>query len=148
MLRRSTSNARRTGVGFAYGDTVTVIRPSPRDRFGDQPGDTRHEVAGCFVDYASSTEDGGLSSGMGESRSETVTSTVTVFMPTGSDVTNHDTLMLVDGSRWRVNGRPKRFVHPVTGWTPSVEVTATQITTNTVGGPHAEAHPDDPTTGD
>lgn len=116
---------------FPFGQTVTVIRPSPRDRYGDSTDDSSRDIPGCAIAWGTSTESTGS---VAADRSETVQATVTVYMPPGTDITSRDHLILPDGSRWRVTGRPNRWHHPMTGWDPGVEVTATQSTTEPQGG--------------
>jgi hypothetical protein len=82
--------------------TVTILRGASRDNFGDITGsDTGTEVTGCSVQPGSSTEQ--------TDRGELVVTTLTVYLPAGTDILATDRVS-VGGTVYEVDGDPARWV--------------------------------------
>lgn len=105
---------------FPHGQTVTILRDAPKDRFGDPTGDPdATEVDGCVVWPTSSTEQTGLQ--------DTVTSDLTVLMPIGTGVLATDRVV-VGATTYDVAGAPEQFVSPFSGLNPGVVVALKRTT--------------------
>lgn len=83
--------------------TVTVVRPPGRDRFGDvipgSGGETA--VAGCSVQPDASSE---LTDGR-----DAITTGLRAWLPAGTDVLATDRVRY-DGELYAIDGRPSRWV--------------------------------------
>ena len=84
--------------------TVTVVRPTPRDGWGNtQPGGTQTPVSGCFWQPVSTDEQ--------LDAADTVTVVARVFMPPGTDIRATDQLEF-EGRRYAIDGRPELHHNP------------------------------------
>lgn len=107
------------GPAFAYGETVVRQRAAtsvdpyssvPRPDWTLPTADL--DIAGCAVWQESSTEP------LQDARDEVVTFTM-VALPTGSDVLEHDRLV-IRGALFDVFGDPFDWQSPFTGWRPGL----------------------------
>lgn len=110
---------------FAHGETWTILRPGAptTDRNGNEiPGpDVEIAVDGCgFVPGGSVESDE-------YGRSQVITSP-RVFMPAGTDVGADDRLRSPAGVVFAVEGRPKVWRSPFSGWDAGVEVSLEDVT--------------------
>lgn len=105
---------------FSYGETITVSRPGGQDRYGDPLPATTWQPDGLYV-FAprSSTE-------LSDQRS-TVIIGLTMYGPV-ADIQPTDTIIRVDGERFRVEGRPGTWHQPFTGWEAGMEVALEKVT--------------------
>lgn len=97
------------------GDTIEVLRDTPKDRYGDGGGFTLHHLEHNVVVKWGSSE------GLEEQRTGDVTE-VTLFCPNGADVLASDRIQLPDGDEYWVDGKPARPTSPFSGRKPYVEV--------------------------
>lgn len=117
-----------------YTETITVVRPGPRDRHGDPVTDnagkpihvTEHTIDQVIVAPAASTEDVG--------RGETVTSGWDLYVPPGADIAVTDRVRRttdpapggsVDLKRrgpWVVVTEPAPWRSPFSNWAPGTVV--------------------------
>lgn len=100
-------------MSFAYGQTVTVSRPKPRDAHGDPTGEpATHQVEGVGVGPRFASEaDGRARDGSVEG--------VALYGPYELDIRNGDQVVIDDGpyaGTWRVDGEPAHWRNPFTGW--------------------------------
>ncbi|MGV9540925.1 hypothetical protein ACWDSF_06330 [Nocardia beijingensis] len=107
---------------FSAGETVTVIRPPQRDRFGDRIGtDTEHTIDGCGINQEESSEAGSLRVSAKESdRRNTVLTRVELLCPPGADIRAGDKVRLPNGSVYEVDGNPWTPHNPFTAWEPGL----------------------------
>ena len=100
--------------GFPHGVTVTILRDGPptRDRYNNEvPGaPTSHDIEGCGAAPGDADE-------LHDRSREGVEILWTIYAPFESDVTAHDRAVLY-GRTYRVEGEPRRWQSPLTGWTP------------------------------
>ncbi|PQP24161.1 hypothetical protein [Rhodococcus opacus] len=110
-------------MNFPHGETVTVIRHTAgKDRNGDPlPGsDSAHTIEKCGIAWASAA--GSVGTSENTDRREAVLSTVTLYAPVGADILSTDHVVLPDGDKYRVVGKPTRWRSPFTGREFGVEV--------------------------
>lgn len=110
---------------FPFGQAVTVWL-EVRDRFGDVTVTDERTVTGCVVAPRTSTE--GANASERARRDATVTTGVTLYLPPGSGLTAQHRVQLADGTTWRVDGTPGRWMSPFTGWRPGDQIELTQVT--------------------
>lgn len=88
--------------------TITVLRPSGVDRYGDTLPTTQHTVDGCVLAPVSSMET--------TDREDQVTSRIRLYvLDPDVDVLATDRVVLPDNTRWAVNGDPERYRSPFVG---------------------------------
>jgi hypothetical protein len=111
---------------YAFGETVTRLRGTPvLDPYSQTETtltwDTPESlfIEGCAV-YPSSV--GGLAETVDVGRDQ-AEERLTVLMPTGTDVTRQDRLV-IRGNTYDVDGFPHDYHHPITGWNPGLAVAA------------------------
>lgn len=89
---------------FAAGEveTVTVVRPPGRDRFGDPRSGTaiEHDIPGCLIAPGPSTEN--------LDAANQVDTHLSVYAPSGADITATDQVR-VRGELYQVVGQPRRW---------------------------------------
>ncbi|SFO82472.1 hypothetical protein SAMN05421810_10180 [Amycolatopsis arida] len=88
------------------GHTVRVSRPAGTNRYGDPLPPTEHDIPGCVLAPAGSTEQ--------TDRADQVTTRMTVYAGLDADVLATDRVVLPDGTRWAVIGEPQRYRSPFT----------------------------------
>lgn len=103
----------------AYGQAVEVLRYG-RDAFDDPTELARFTVTDCGIIRHATDED--------RDGAHVVTETGTVAMPSDTDVRADDQLVMADGTRWHVNGRPRVPENPLTGWQPALSVPIRRVT--------------------
>lgn len=97
------------------GETVTVLRVGPRDRYGDGGGfDVSHTISNVVIKWTDVDEL--------EDQREASVSDVTLFCPFGADILASDRVQLPDGDEYFVNGKPARPTSPFSGRKPYVAV--------------------------
>lgn len=98
--------------------TVTIQR-STTDRFNDKTYSDHHDVAGCLEYENTSTEVGNA-----------VTDIRTLLTPPDPDpdIRPSDRVKYPNGLIYQVEGLPKVWENPLTGWTPGVEVHLRRVT--------------------
>lgn len=106
-----------------YTETITVVRPGPRDRHGD-PGETaEHTISGVIVAPSGSSED--VADG------DQVTTRWDLYAPAGSDITATDRVRretdpatgdLRQRAPWIVVGQPSPWRSPFSNWAPGMVV--------------------------
>ena len=96
-------------MNLPFGDTVTIVRASARDRHGDPVGDdASHSIDLCGIDWNATTSNTQFQ--------DVQITDVDLYVPRAADVLASDTVELPDGSTFRVVGRPMwDQVHPMTG---------------------------------
>lgn len=99
---------------WSQGDTVTVLRARPRDRFGDGGFDVHHTESNVAIAPTGTAEPDPLRG--------LVESDVDLYLPPGADVLASDRIELPDGDEYFVVGKPARWKSPFTGWKPGVVV--------------------------
>lgn len=95
---------------FPYGVTATVSRPGGRDGWGNPLPSTEHTVPDCAPAPAGSSEATGTD--------EQVTWDVDLLCSDpAADFASGDTVSLPgDPESYQVEGKPRRYVNPFTGW--------------------------------
>jgi len=106
-------------VRFPHGVTVTVLRSGGHDRYGNPLPEEEHEIPGCAVAPGTTEDVSG--------RDPRTTVDYTVLAPAGTDVLGQDRIRLPApwGGTWQVDGEPRHFVSPFTGWHPGVQIRLT-----------------------
>lgn len=100
---------------YAFGETVTVVRPAQRDRTGDPTAaPAPHSLAGCAVAMQSTVDNN-------DARA-TVLSWLEMFCPPGADIEPGDEVTLPDGRTYLVDGQPATWRNPYTGTEAGVVV--------------------------
>jgi hypothetical protein len=96
-------------------ETVTVVRPPGRDRFGDpRPGtNIEHDIPGCLIAPGPSGEN--------LDAANQVDTHLSVYAPPGADVTATDQVR-VSGDLYQVVGAPRRWA------TAGVEIALHRVT--------------------
>lgn len=104
-----------------YGETITVVHPRAKGKFGDPgPGtDTPVEIPDCAVWPRGSTEQNFAQS--------TVIEGVDVLAPPGAVIHPEDRL-IIGGETYQVDGRPFAWRSELTGTEAGVLVSATRVT--------------------
>ena len=106
---------------FPFAQTVTLVKrvKSGTDALGnDVYTESTTDVPGAF--------NPGTSAELVQGQ-DVVTTQPTVFLPPGTDVSAIDAVD-VAGQRFEVDGDPKDWRNPFTGWTPGVEVKLRRVT--------------------
>ncbi|MDG3012460.1 hypothetical protein G4X40_20175 [Rhodococcus sp. D2-41] len=94
---------------------MVVIRPAPKDKFGDPVGtDSEHQVENVAIDWSGTS----LNNGHGEQ----LVSDVVLYLPPGSDIRGGDRVRLPDGDKYAVHGKPGVWQSPFTGRRPGISV--------------------------
>lgn len=92
---------------FPHGVTVTVERPTGADRYGNPSPPTSHTLDGVAFAPAGSSEM--------VDRSATVEWDQDLLIGYDDDLRAED--VVIDGDdRYRVHGRPERWLNPMSGW--------------------------------
>lgn len=97
------------------GITVTVQRPT-FDRFNDATYSDHHTISGC-VEYPNESPEVGPA----------VWDNRALLVPPGSDI-QHTDRVVMGGVVYQVNGQPKEWVDPVSGWNPGTQAYLTRVT--------------------
>lgn len=98
---------------FAFGETVTVVRPPERDRNGDPIGaDSTFTIDGCGINWQSTDEN--------NDHRETALTWIELLCPPGTDIRSTDKVQLPNGREYLVDGDPAPWRNPFTGWEPGV----------------------------
>jgi hypothetical protein len=111
---------------FPYAQTITLSRRTlaEPDEFGnDTYIDVPVPVPGCVVQPAGSSEDTQFT--------DQVSTSITVFMPYGTEVSVLDALV-INGVRYEIEGIPQQWRSPFSGHTSPIQVRASLITGATV----------------
>lgn len=118
---------------FPYGGITVTIERSTFDRFNDATYSPHHTIENC-LDYPATTSEGPMNTG--------VTDVRTLLVPGGSDVQATDRVVIHSpGSAtppavgtvarreatYSVVGRPKDWVHAMTGWNPGMTVEISKV---------------------
>ena len=107
-------------VDLAFGETIRIHRGATKDEFGDPVDpDTTINIDQCGVAPATGDDI--------TDRDGTIVTWV-VYVPETADIQPADLVELVErepGTMWRIVGRPVAWKHPMTGWTPGLEVRLT-----------------------
>lgn len=95
-------------VNLPFGETVTIIRTSARNRHGDPVGDDEsHSIEQCGVDWNASTSNTNFQ--------DVQITDVDLYVPRSADVMASDKVD-IDGRLFFVQGKPMwDQVHPMTG---------------------------------
>jgi hypothetical protein len=108
---------------FTYGQTVTLIRrivSGTDPEYGnDLYSETREDVALCVIAPANSSET--------FSFTEQTDDTVMVYLPTGTDVSYLDAV-LINGDKYEVMGNAQSFISPFSGHNSPVQVRVNRVT--------------------
>jgi hypothetical protein len=99
---------------WLHGETIKVLRATPRDRFGDGGFQEHHEIRNVAIAWNNTTEP--------DPTRDVVTTDVTIYCPVGSDILASDRVEFPDGDEYFVVGKPARWQSPFTGWKPGIEV--------------------------
>ena len=94
---------------FPFGVSVQVLS-TVRDRHGDSVEAVAGTIDGCGFAPESSIEDT-------DQRAQTV-NTASLYVPPTAVAVTGQSVLRIDGKRWRVDGDPEWWRHPWTGWTP------------------------------
>lgn len=100
-------------------ETVTRLRATA-DQFGDLATATETSLRGVVIAPGSSTE---VTGGQ-----DTVTTAATLYAPAGTDLVPTDRVRRADGTVWQVDGQPRVWRSPFTGWQPGVEAPLRRVT--------------------
>lgn len=119
---------------FPYGGiTITIERPT-FDRYNDATYAEHHTIENCS-EYPATSDEGVMNTGVTDVRS--------LLAPSGSDIQPTDRVVLhaPDSSTpppagsaarraatYQVLGRPKDWVHAMTGWAPGMSVVLQKVT--------------------
>lgn len=96
-------------MDFPHGVTVTVERPGSTDQYGNPKPGTTHTVGPCGIAPAGSTEQNYLQ--------DLAEWDLDLIAPHDADISEADIVTLPgETTRYQVDGRPKRFRSPFTGW--------------------------------
>jgi hypothetical protein len=102
-------------VTFPFGQTVTLVKRvkgGPDDFGNDTWTTTMTDVRGAFAPGSSVEQIQGQ---------DIVVTQPTVYLPPGTDATAIDAVQ-VDGLQYEIDGDPRNWVNPFTGWRAGVEV--------------------------
>lgn len=102
------------------GETITILRAKPRDRFGDGGFDVHHTIDNVIIKWGGSEDLQDMREG-----SETL---ATLYCPPGSDVLASDRIQAPDGDDYFVNGKPERPQGAYSGRQPYVKVRLKAVT--------------------
>ena len=109
-------------MAWRNGETVEVLRDSPRDRYGDGGGyDFHHYLHNVIIKW-------GPSEDLNASGRDSEGTVATLFCPQGSDALASDRMRLPDGYEYWVVGKPKRPQGAYSGRRPYVEVRLKAVT--------------------
>jgi hypothetical protein len=111
------------GRTFPYGQTITLLHrvlAVEHDEFGnDTYDDVPVQVSGCVVQPSGSAEQVQFT--------EQISTSITVFMPYGTDVQPLDAL-IINGTKYEIQGIPQQWRSPFSGNTSPLQVTASAVT--------------------
>src|SRR5690606_23897107 len=115
----------------SFGKTVEVIhRQVIRDAYGDETvtvtGIDTHYGCAVAPRFPDSVESSQLAEPTERYRSSVIVG-YTVFLPADATVGAYDRLRW-DGEEYEIDGLPGDWSHPMTGWTPGVQVSARRVT--------------------
>ncbi|MBF6085218.1 hypothetical protein IU485_28010 [Nocardia cyriacigeorgica] len=116
-----------------FGDTITVLRRTARNQFGDSSYDEHHTITGVAINPTGGRS--GASSALGDTDNasgaidfrEQLTNDVIVYLPRGADILASDQIELPDGQVYSVVGKPAPWHSPLTGWAPGIEVRCRRV---------------------
>jgi hypothetical protein len=100
---------------LAYGGITVTVQRATIDRYNDATYADSHAIAGCIEYPNGSTE-----------VESAVTDNRTLLTPTGSDIVPTDRIRL-GGLLYQVDGLPKDWVDPITGWSPGMQVSLRRV---------------------
>lgn len=106
---------------FPYGQTVTLVKRSVTgvDDFGnDVYSETTIDVTPCIIQPSGSTEN--------IQWTDEVSTTLTVFMPYGTDVDPIDAVE-IDGDRFEIQGDVSSWMSPFSGHTSPIQMTVRKV---------------------
>jgi hypothetical protein len=108
-------------VTFPFGTPITLVKRAKAapDALGNDTWTTTDVVTSGAFNPGSSAE---LVQGQ-----DLLTQQPTVYLPPDVDLTAVDAVV-VYGEQFEVDGAPKRWVNPFTGWNPGVEVKLKRVT--------------------
>lgn len=93
------------------GKPVTILRPGPRDKFGDpvDPANPFVEISesGWIIAPAATSD-------VQDGKRNSATARLTAYTPYATIVRHSDNVRLSDGSVWQVDGDPSRWESPFT----------------------------------
>ena len=107
---------------FPYGTTLTMIRRvlSGTDDYGnDAYSDVSVSVGDCVINPVSSNETTNFT--------DQVNTTITVFVPFGTDVSFLEAFV-INGEKYEVQGDPETFVSPFSGHVSPIQIRAIKTT--------------------
>lgn len=100
---------------LAVGGISVTVQRATIDRFNDAAYADHHVIDGCLEYPTSSTE-----------VNAAVTDARMLLVPSGSDIVPTDRIRL-GGLLYQVEGLPKDWVDPFTGWAPGMQVTLERV---------------------
>lgn len=106
---------------FTYGPTVTLVQRtvSGKDEYGnDTYSEVQTDIPNCVFVPSSSTEIIQFT--------DQVATSVTVFVPYGTDVDYLDAV-IVGGIRYEVQGEPSVWMSPFSGHTSPIQINANRV---------------------
>lgn len=99
-----------------YGGMAVDVERAVYDRFNDATYTFSHTLFGCLEFPVESTEE-----------ANSVTDRRRLLAPSGSDVRATDRIK-IRGLAYQVNGLPKDWIDPLTGWAPGMQVDLVRVT--------------------
>lgn len=95
---------------MSFGSLTVTVERSTTDRYNDATFAAHHTISGCLEYPNESTE-----------IEQAVTDVRTLLCPSGSDIIPTDRIRL-GGLIYQVDGLPKDWVDPYSGWAPGMQV--------------------------
>lgn len=98
-----------------YGGITVTVQRAVFDRWNDATYTDHHQISGCLEYPASSTE-----------ADNAVTDSRVLLAPNGADILSTDRI-LIHGLAYQVQGLPKSWTDPFTGWDPGMQVDLVRV---------------------
>jgi hypothetical protein len=102
-------------IPLPYGGISVTVQRATFDRFNDATYVDHHTIDGCLEYPTGSTEN-----------NMAVTDSRVLLVPTGSDIVPTDRVKL-GPLTYQVQGLPKDWTDPFTGWQPGMQVTLERV---------------------
>lgn len=99
-----------------YGGISVTVQRAEYDRWNDATYTDHHVIGGCLEYPAGSVES-----------DNAMTDNRMLLAPIGSDIKHTDRIKM-RGLTFQVEGLPKEWVDPFTGWAPGMEVVLRRVT--------------------
>lgn len=100
-----------------YGESITILRPSARNKWGDVQSDAHHSIDNVAVDPTNTSDLKSFSGADIDTSRDGIVDRYTLYLPLGSDILAGDQVELMDDPDvFKVIGRPRIIRrNPITG---------------------------------